>query len=193
MDKKIPITVLCLGAILVAASLAAQGKGQPGAKRGELRHGPPDFAAGMPRGVVLGSDGLRLEKTARGVFTSRLLETDFTASNLGFLWKVEVPEGTGLVLEVRYKARGGKWSEWRELEGESLADFAETRPELAGYHFDPDPLMDVKGIDIIQFRVTLVGNVRGESPLFREFLLKYADLRPLLDEIEKRRRGGKEQ
>ena len=184
-------TISFLAVFIVAtAAIAGPAQSTPEVRRGKLRRGPMDFGSGHPVGMVVNADGIRLKAGAagRGLFTSPVISTEFQASALSFLWKANLPEGSELLVEVRYKSKGGKWTEWLGLEGYPTDEYPETKPELAGYFFDPDPHLVLDGVDFLQFRLQLVGGA-GKPPLFKEMLINYADLRPLLMKFEKRRKG----
>ena len=162
-------------------------------KRGKFKRGPEEFKHGQPAGVVLSAEGIRSEVggSGPGLFTSPVLSTEFQASALYFLWKAELPEGSEMLVEVRYRAKGGQWSEWRGLEGYHTDEYPETRAELRGYFFDPDPHVVVQGVDFFQFRVYLVAVPGRGGPLFKELLVNYADLRPLFKIFAEKRKASR--
>src|SRR5262249_31112995 len=119
-----------------------------------------DWESGTRDGLLISNnaDGeLRLaEGGKQGVFTSKIIRTDFSYNAVGGVWRADVPKGTSLKLEVRggptpNEAELGPWQALPAGDARSQSDdgalaLESVRPFLAATAF-------------LQFRATLGATV----------------------------------
>ncbi|HLH23546.1 MAG TPA: hypothetical protein VK066_13575 [Chloroflexota bacterium] len=159
------VSLLVLGAVLVAASLWAGGRGDPsdtGTADEPAQAIAADFAEGTlqsvrrePDGSLVLADSAALsaderprayaDRAAFGLYTSEALPLARPASRVEATLDADLPPGAEAVLEVRGRAADGRWTPWIEVEpGGAPADLDTTATALT-------------------YRLTLLGDGTGDA------------------------------
>lgn len=83
-----------------------------------------DFARGQARGVEIAVEAGRatLRGKLGGEFTSGVVSLPFSATHLGLHWIVRDAAPEAVTVELRTSGDGSRWSDWRRLSIEAVAD-----------------------------------------------------------------------
>lgn len=111
-------------------------------------------------------------------YTSRVIHTEFPFNDLVPSWNVNVPEGTGFVVQIRVGRRAGDfWTDFYYLgrwgEAPQKAIKKVVRDENGA--IDIDYLRSDQAFDRIQYRVLLVTTDPDHTPALRRFALAYSN------------------
>jgi hypothetical protein len=93
--------------------------------------------------------------SARGVFTSTIVDAGATVSWSALQWTARVPEGTGLELAVRASPDGQAWSEWAVI-------------HQSGVDGDNAASLTVPPARFFQYQVILTTDDPARSPVLEE-------------------------
>ncbi len=149
---------------------------------GVFRQGTTDGVtiSTMPAGVSLRCDGPdrhREHDLCRAVHTSRVIVTGFPFNELIPSWNVDVPPGSGFVVELRVgRGGGGSWTPFYYLGSWGDAPGIEHKVlRDAGGVVEIDYFRSRRWFDRIQYRVHLAAADPRRLPALRRFALAYSN------------------
>ena len=117
----------------------------------DIRHNPPELAAGQLQGLqwdTAGQPALRAAGAYGGVYTSPVVATTIAATHVGLHWRADGPGWEQISFRLRTATDGSTWSPWRTLYIE-----AEPNENPRGERFAS--LVAAKGARYVQYRALL--------------------------------------
>lgn len=132
------------------------------------------------RGIELASDGLDESGIREGWVISPPVEADFAYNAMVPLWKVEQPEGTGIMVEMSVSPDGETWSDWEIAQMDQ--EFSEINPTYPdgspnpNYGYFSGGLMFGRLLlfDQFRFRLTLISE-NDNTPIIPGMRVYYTD------------------
>ena len=142
-----------------------------------------DLSRGTLTNLDLEPDGtLSLEPATSGLsnvgtYVTAIGMADFAFTHLVARWVAEVPEGTGMIVEVRARAQDGEWTHWMPLldpHEENDPGGPENRLEAEGNIFGEN-ILALRDGEYMQARFTFASAHPHQSPTLHSVSLVYLD------------------
>lgn len=126
--------------------------------------------------MYVSGTGIRISgtnTTAQALFQG--VNAPFGVNNIVPSWNVDMPDGTGIRIELR-ATNGGTSTAWYEIARQGTTNLSWSRKEWDSYgEVDWDTLTLYSNWPRIEYRVTLFTNTIGVTPTLRLMALCYAD------------------
>ena len=126
--------------------------------------------------MYVSGTGIRISgtnTTAQALFQG--VNAPFGVNNIVPSWNVDMPDGTGIRIELR-ATNGGASTAWYEIARQGTTNLSWSRKEWDSYgEVDWDTLTLYSNWPRIEYRVTLFTNTIGVTPTLRLMALCYAD------------------
>jgi len=133
---------------------------------------PPGVA--LPRSRI---STLPADQPVQAVYTSRVIEAEFPFNDLVPSWNVELPEGTGFLVEIRVGRKAGEvWTPWYYF---GIWGSMPERPDpiVQDDHgiVEVDTFRSSQAFDRIQYRFILTSRSASQTPVVRRVGLAYSN------------------
>jgi hypothetical protein len=166
------LLALMLPVLMLTASVADAGAQAEVVRADELMVTGLAMGGGAGQGTVVTADGLTLEGGSSGSYTSPVFSAGLPFSDIGAMWRIDLPAGAGFYLWVRTSSDGVEWSPWTAVEGE--LDWV--RPETNEWVGDLVGVpQSVRVHRYVQLRWRLEAGEKGLAPLVRYVRLAFID------------------
>lgn len=145
-----------------------------------------DFTEGEFQGTALApgdKDGVALQKRnakeyePTGMYYSGVIQAEFPFNELLPSWNFDLPEDTGVVVDIRVGRGKRKWSEWFQLGRDGVRFPEESTPVLTSKwgEVDVDYLLLSEACTMFQYRVSYHTKNPAFSPCLKLFAISYSN------------------